>query len=190
MSLNKRFFSFLAVATVVAAFSTVSFAQEAKVEAPKADTTTKTQADGMRKIMRGAMLGRLGKRMHDLRGLALTDAQKEQLKAILEANKPDKAMFEELRTIRQSRKAGTDLTPEQKARLHAIHDQMRVKAQTVRDQIQNILTVEQKAEIEKRKTEMKGHMEKFRQKGEEFRKQRELKRAKPAPGTATEKKDS
>ena len=27
---------------------------------------------------------------------------------------------------------------------------------------------------------MKGHMEKFRQKGEEFRKQRELKRAKPA----------
>jgi Spy/CpxP family protein refolding chaperone len=189
MSLNKRFFSFLAVATVVAAFSTVSFAQEAKVEAPKADTTTRTRQDDMGKAMRGLMMGRIAKGMRDLRALALTDAQKEQLKAILLANKPDKAVFEELRTIHQSRKAGTDLTPEQKARLHAIHDQMRVKAQTVHDQIQNILSVEQKAEIEKRKTEMKGHMEKFRQKGEEFRKQRELKRAKPAPAT-TEKKDS
>jgi Spy/CpxP family protein refolding chaperone len=189
MSLNKRFFSFLAVATVAAAFSTVSFAQEAKVEAPKADTTTKTRPDGMGKGMHGGLFGRLGQRMHELRALALTDAQKQQLKAILEANKPDKAVFDELRTIHESRKAGTDLTAEQKARLHAIHDQMRVKAQTVRDQIQNILTAEQKAEIEKRKTEMKGHMEKFRQKGEEFRKQRELKRAKPAP-TTTEKKDS
>jgi len=189
MSLNKRFFSFLAVATVVAAFSAVSFAQEGKPEAPKADTTTKTQADGMSKIMRGAMLGRLGKRMHDLRALALTDAQKAQLKAIFEANKPDKAVFEELRAIHESRKAGADLTAEQKARIHAIHDQMRVKGQTVRDQIQNILTAEQKAEIEKRKTEMKGHMDKFRQKRDEFRKQRDLKRAKPA-ATTTEKKDS
>ena len=109
MSLNKRFFSFLAVATVAAAFSTVSFAQEAKVEALKADTTTKTRPDGMGKGMHGGLFGRLGQRMHELRALALTDAQKQQLKAILEANKPDKAVFDELRTIHESRKAGTDL---------------------------------------------------------------------------------
>lgn len=188
----KRIISIFALSILTAAFSAVSFGQEAKADAPKADNTQKMQhhgrrGDGFGKGMRHGRFGRHAGGFGGLRGITLTDAQKEQIRAIREANKPDQTVMQELRTIRQSRKAGTDLTADQKARVAAIRDQMRTRAQTMHDQIQNVLTAEQKAEIEKFRAERKQRMEQFRQKREELRKDRKLNRTKPGDGVTTTK---
>ncbi len=195
MALNKRFFSFLTVAAAFAAFSIIAPAQDTVPAKPdKADKAARKAGvrgglfgRGMHRGMRGAMRGGHFGRAGMFRGITLTDAQKEQIKQIREANQPDKALLDELRTIRQSRKAGTDLTADQKARINAIHDQLRTKAQSAHDQIQNVLTAEQKAQIEQRKTQMKQRMEQFRQKRDEMRKQRELNRPKTDTKTTTKK---
>jgi Spy/CpxP family protein refolding chaperone len=188
----KRIISLLALSILTAAFSAVSFGQETKPDAPKADTTRKMRHEGrggdrLGKGMRGGHFGRRGG-FGGLRGITLTDAQKEQIRAIRQANKPDTALMQELRTIRQSRKSGTDLTAEQKARVTAIRDQMRVKAQAMHDQIQNVLTAEQKAEIEKFRAERKQRMEQFRERRQEMRRNRDATRPKAADGTTTRPK--
>ncbi len=167
MSFKNRSISFLTAVFSVAAFASFATAQEVKPAAPAAP------ADKAEKVFRGEGRGKFGGEfggkhgrmagrhgmMRMMHGLDLTDAQKAQIKSIREANKPDMALMEEVRTIRESRKAGSDLTAEQKARLNAIHDQMRVKGQNVHDQIFAIMTAEQKAKIETRKAEMKARMQ-------------------------------
>ena len=96
-------------------------------------------------------------------GIALTDAQKAQIKSIREANKPDKANFDQLKAIREAHNNGTPITADQKAQLKVFRDQSQAKMKSVRDQIQNVLTADQKAQIETRRTEMKQHMEQFRE---------------------------
>lgn len=190
MSSKFKFFSILTLGAVVAVGSTAVFAQEDKATAPTTtESTEKAGKFGGRGGHGHRKFGRFGKRggfgrhgggMGFMHNLNLTDAQKAQIKAIREANKPDTALMEELRTIRESRKAGTDLTAEQKTRLHAIHDQMRVKRQQAHDQIQNVFTAEQKALIEQRKLEMKTRMEQFKQ-------NRELRRKQKVDTTTTDK---
>lgn len=170
MSFKYRSISFLTAVFSVAVFASFATAQEVKPAAPteKADKAERVfRGEGRGKFGRefGRKHGRMGGRhgmMRMFHGLDLTEAQKAQIKSIREANKPDRALMEEVRAIRESRKAGTDLTAEQKARLNAIHDQMRVKGQNVHDQIQAILTAEQKAKIETRKAEMKTRMQERR----------------------------
>lgn len=170
MSFKNRSISLLTAVFSVAAFASLATAQEVKPAAPaeKPDKAEKVfRGEGRGKFGKefGRMHGRMGKRhgmFRMIRGLELTEAQKAQIKTILEANKPDMALRDEIRAIRESRKTGTDLTAEQKARLNAIHDQMRVKGQNVHDQILAILTAEQKAKMETRKAEMKQRMEEFR----------------------------
>jgi Spy/CpxP family protein refolding chaperone len=99
--------------------------------------------------------------LHDIN---LTDAQKEQIHKIMQANKPDDATMNELRAIHEARMAGTEITPEQKERLEALREQGREKAKSVHEQIMGLLTAEQKAQIESRKQEMKQRFEEHRQK--------------------------
>lgn len=182
MSSKFKFFSVLTLAAIVAVGSTAVFAQEDKTTPPPAvDKADKAGKFGKRGRMGRHGFGKFGRfggfgrhrgGMGFMESLNLTDAQKAQLKSIREANKPDAALMEELRAIRESRKAGQDITAEQRARLHAIHDQMRVKRQQVHDQIQNVFTAEQKALIEQRKLEMKTRMEQFKQNRELRRKQK------------------
>lgn len=178
----NRYFSILALAIAVIAFSTVSFAQDTKTDTTKTDKTEKVEQRGANvgpecrkfgrfgRMARMGRMGRMGAMHRDGLGINLTDDQKARIKALREANKPDKATLDELRAIHESRKAGTDLTAEQKARINTIRDQMRTKAQSARDQIQGILTTEQKAQIEKLRNEMKERREQMRQKFEENRK--------------------
>ncbi|HVF46927.1 MAG TPA: Spy/CpxP family protein refolding chaperone [Pyrinomonadaceae bacterium] len=158
MSLKSRFFSILTVAIAAVAFATAAMAQ---------DTTTPTTKDGVKKRDKGGMNrggrheGMRGRKFGQrgggfgLRGITLTDAQKDQIKAIRQANKPDASVVAELKAIRDARKAGTAITPEQKARMKAVREQMRTKSEGVRQQILNVLTAEQKTQIEQRKQEMK-----------------------------------
>lgn len=116
-----------------------------------------------------------------LRGIELTDAQKEQFKAIREANKPSAELREEMKTIMMAKRDGT-ITDAQKARMESFRADRKLKAEAMKAQIDAILTLEQKEQIEKRKVEMK-------QRREEFRKQRELRRQQKATEVTTTKEN-
>jgi len=88
------------------------------------------------------------------RDLNLTDAQKAQIKTILDSNKPDQAELDQMKAVRESRKNGTELTAEQKEQLKASRDAQRAKMQAVHEQIMNVLTPEQKTQLEAKRKEM------------------------------------
>ncbi|MEO6654919.1 MAG: Spy/CpxP family protein refolding chaperone, partial [Pyrinomonadaceae bacterium] len=118
MSLKNKFFSILTVAISVAAFSVFSFGQDSK---PTTTTTDKVERHakgegrefGKRRHDRDGMDGKHGGGMRHrgmmgmMRGINLTDAQKEQIKAIRLANKPDRSNFEAMRTIMSAKRDGS-----------------------------------------------------------------------------------
>ena len=179
MSFRKRTLPVLALAVGLAG---AAFAQDSKTTTP--DATKKAERHdraGRDHAMRGLGKGMMGRRggfgrldgmKGGFAGITLTDAQKAQIKQIREANQPDKALMDEVRTIMQARRNGGTVTDAQKARIKEIRDQQQAKAKSVREQIQNVLTADQKAQIEKRHTEMKQRREEFQKKREEFRKNR------------------
>ena len=162
MSLKFKFMSIFASIVVLGSAAVVASAQD-PVE-PKKDKAVKAEkADKQFGKMRG-----FGRRGHGkmrgaigFRGIELTEAQKEQMKQIREANRPDPSVMEELKSFREARRAG-NLTEDQKTRIKAIHDQMRAKSESVRQQVLNVLTPEQKQQIETRREEMRKRMEERR----------------------------
>lgn len=164
MSLKNKFFSFLTVALGVVMFSTFTMAQDTAGSPDKTEKHSKGERGvgrgGFdRKGIEGRRGGRgmregFGRGFHGTHGINLTDAQKEQIKAIREANKPDQAAREEIRSLMQAKRAGT-LTAEQTARAKSLMEQRKNNAKSVHDQIQNVMTAEQKAQIEQKKLEMK-----------------------------------
>ena len=119
-----------------------------------------------------------------LRGIDLTDAQKEQIRQIHEANKPSEALMTEMRTLHEAKRNGT-ITADQEARLKALAKEGRQKGESVHEQVLNVLTTEQKAQLEQRKQEMKQRMEQRRQQMEERRQQRDLNRTKDTTSKTT-----
>jgi Spy/CpxP family protein refolding chaperone len=184
MSLKSKLSSVLTLAFAVIAFTTFVSAQD----------TTKPQDDNARKAERGFRHGgergdRGGRGMHGghrggmfgLRGIELTAAQKEQLRSIHEANKPDEATMAELKAMHQSRKAGTELTDSQKERLKAIHDQMRSNRESMKAQVLGILTPEQKQQLETQKLERDKRRDEMRQRRQEMRQKRDAAKAADKP---------
>ena len=178
MSLKSKLSSVFTLAFAVVSFTVFASAQE----------TPKTQDESGRKAERGFRHGgergmRGGRHggfrgMHGLRGIQLTDAQKEQLRTNHEANKPDEATMAELKAIREVRKSGAELTDAQKERLKAIHGQMRAKRESMKAQVLGILTVEQRQQLETQKAEREKRREEMRQRRQEMRQKRDA--AKPA----------
>lgn len=153
MAIKSKTLSFFSTILGVAVLSTAAFAQETTpvpTKEKKADKAFKHGKMGRKFGGRHAKRGGFG-----LRGIELTDAQKAQIKSIHEANKPDQATMTELKAIRDARKAGTELTADQKARVQAFREQAHSKAKSVHEQILAILTPEQRAKLDARRTEMK-----------------------------------
>jgi len=167
MSLKSKLSSAITLVFAVAAFAIVGSAQDA----------TKTQEDGaqkqeMRQHRRGMRDGKGGRHggmrgMRVLHGLNLTDAQKEQIRLIHEANKPDESLKAELQAFRAARKAGGEITEAQREKMKDLRQQMRAKHDSVRAQILAILTPEQRTQLEARKAEMEKRREEFREKRQE-----------------------
>ena len=159
MSLKNRFFSIVAVAIGIVGFSTFSLAQDSKATTPAPEKTERHHRGGWDhdKGGRGGM-GHGGMMMHMLHDLDLTDAQKTQIHSIMEANKPDQAIMEEMRTLGKAKHDGT-ITAEQQERLTALRTQTRDRFQAVHQQILAVLTPDQLAKLEQRKQEMKQRME-------------------------------
>src|SRR5215218_6614823 len=99
MSLSSKL---ITGAVAVSAFAFAASAQDTKV-APKADgqrAPREMRHDGMR----GERHDRRGPGGFELRGINLTDAQKEQIRQIHEANKPGQALQDEMRTLHEAKR--------------------------------------------------------------------------------------
>ena len=181
MSLKRKIISAIISAFAVVAFTSFVSAQDA--DKTQQDSTQKQERrerrDGMKRgFGRGHRGG--GKFMRGFEQLNLTDAQKEQIRGILEANKPDAKNFEEIRPLMEAKRNGT-ITAEQQEKLKAFREQAKQKHDLVKGQIHAVLTTEQKAQLEKIKEEWK-------QKREERKQMRQERKNKEIP--QTEKKDN
>ena len=158
MSLRNRLFSVLTVMIAVAAFATFNMAQDGRSTTPapdKAERHNRGEGRGMHEGHGGGM-GYGDGMMRMIHELNLTDAQKTQVHAIMDANKPDKATMEEFETLGKAKHDGT-ITAAQQERLNVLRTQAQEKRQSVHQQIMAILTPEQKAQLEQKKQEMKQH---------------------------------
>lgn len=175
MSLRSKILTFTAAAFIAGTFAVTGSAQTE-------GEGNKTVKRSERKADKGARSGAFGKGFRGgarhrrggfhLRGIELTDAQKVQINAIREANKPDEGLRQEMMSIMQARRAGT-LTEAQKERAQAIRDIQKVRAEGIKAQIEAILTPEQKQTLETRRHEMQKRMEERRQRMTERRLQRQ-----------------
>ena len=172
MAIRSKIFSSLTMVFAIGAFSVFATAQESttapadgtKVE--KGDRKFGQRGGKMRRGMEGRRGGR-GMGMGFLRGLELTDDQKARIKAIHEANKPNPADFEALKSIREARRNGGTITEEQRAQMKELRQARKAKMDQVHQQILAVLTPEQKTQLEARKAEMQKRREEFRQKRQE-----------------------
>lgn len=168
MSLKNKILTAAALTVAVGAFSTFAAAQTNNGAAPDDNTQKQEQSerrgfgrrgDGMRGGHHGG--GKFG--MRGLRGINLTDAQKEQVRNIMETNRTaNQAVFEEFRTLRQAMRGGT-LDATQQARLETLKEQMKQNAEATRTQVLAILTQEQRTQLEQQKEEMRKRHEERRQ---------------------------
>ncbi len=114
---------------------------------------------GKRRQMRGQRLGRGG-----LRGLDLTDQQREQARAIMRASfEGNKAQIEELKQLRQKGREG--LSEADKARAKELHTQLRESRLNARNQMSSLLTAEQKTKLEERQKNRRERRERFGRRG-------------------------
>jgi len=122
----------------------------------------------IQKQKRGDGLGRRGKERHmrgqkhggGLRGLDLTDQQKEQARAIRRANfESNKAQIAELKQLRQKGREG--LSDADKARAKELHNQLRESRLSARNQMSSLLTAEQKTKLEERMKNRRERRERF-----------------------------
>lgn len=167
MAIKTKLFSGLTMAIAVAAFSLGAIAQdpvETKTEGKQhKERWGGKRGDGQGKDFRKGKGKRGGKGHHfGLRGIELTDVQKEQIKSIREANKPDPAIREEMKTIMSARRNGT-ITEDQKVRVQSLMAQQREKGELVRLQIEALLTPEQKQQLEAQKAERQQRMQERRE---------------------------
>src|SRR5215204_2427724 len=160
MSLKSKFSSVVTFAFAVAAFATFTIAQDApKTQDDNGLRKEGRQHRGERGTRGGRNGGMRGGEMFGLRGIELTDAQKEQIRQIHEANKPSEAVAAELKSIREARKNGTEITEAQRDRLKAFREEMKSKQESVHSQILAVLTAEQRQQLETRKAEMEKRRE-------------------------------
>jgi Spy/CpxP family protein refolding chaperone len=173
MAIRSKIFSSLTLVFAIGAFSVFATAQESTTtpqDGVKAEKGDRKFGKRGGKFGRGGMhgdRGGSGMRMGFLRGIELTDAQKAQIKAIHEANKPNPADFEAMKSIREARKGGGTITAEQKAEMKELRQARKAKREQVHQQILAVLTPEQKTQLEARKAEMQKRREEFRQKRQE-----------------------
>jgi Spy/CpxP family protein refolding chaperone len=174
MAIRSKLFSFFTLLFAVTAFTVFATAQET-TPAPKDDAAKAEKREHRGFGKRGDKMGRHGGHgMRGFHGIELTDAQKEQFRAIHAANKPSPETIEQMRTLREAKRNGT-LTADQEAQLKQFRQDQRAKGEAIKAQIDNILTPEQKAQVEARKQEMRQKMQEHRQR----RQQQKTEPAKP-----------
>ena len=113
------------------------------------------------KGMRG---GRGGFGMHGLKNLDLTDAQREQIRGIMETAKTaNEPLREEMRSLMEKRRGGSELSDSDRTRLKDLRIQMRQFAEQTHNTILGLLTADQRQKLEVMKQEKQKRREEYRQ---------------------------
>lgn len=128
--------------------------------APQSDAPSAEQQQRRmgRRGFRGDRMGRRGggHRLHGLRQLNLSDAQRQQIHTIRENTfERTRAQREELHQIFQQRRQGGTLTPEQEARARQLHDELQATRERVNTEILGVLTPEQRTQLEQQREQHK-----------------------------------
>jgi periplasmic protein CpxP/Spy len=165
MILRKRLPGVLGL---VLAFGVVAFAQDGQPQPPAQDGLRRGGIErGERQRQR--MLRRQGRERKGMgrhRGmerlaqeLKLTDEQRQQRRAIIQRRLQGlKGQREELFQLREKRIAGT-FSEQDAARAKAIHEEIHNAMKGAHEEMQGVLTAEQKARLEQLKVERKQRME-------------------------------
>lgn len=184
MSFKRNLSSIMAAAAGAVIFAGAAMAQETTTATPNATEKVERhhrgdhREKGDRKGGHGEFGGRHGRFGKGgmgggmFRDLNLTDAQKEQLKQIREANKGNKADFDAIRPLMEAKRNGT-ITADQEAQLKAFREQRHAKAKQVHEQMLAVLTAEQKAQLDQKRIEMKAKREQFKQERQNRRQQKQ-----------------
>ncbi|CAN5451930.1 hypothetical protein BH10ACI1_BH10ACI1_09780 [soil metagenome] len=163
MSLKRKIISAIISTFAVVTFTTFVSAQDSNTNTQQQDSTNQQRRERRERNGFGKRNGFGRERggggmMRGLGRLNLTDAQKQQIRVIMEANRPDPNSFEEVRGLMDAKRNGT-LTAEQEQKLEAFRAEHKQKREQVETQILGILTVEQRAELDKMKAKMKQRRE-------------------------------
>lgn len=128
---------------------------------------------GRHKGLKG--MGRRGPGMGHFRDLNLSEAQREQSRAIMQRRLENtKVQREELFRLREKRIAGT-FSAEDGARAKALHEEIRASMEGARTEMAGVLTAEQKARLEELKAERKAkHEQRKKERGERLKERQEL----------------
>ena len=185
--------SLLGVVGIILAFGMLAFAQEPQPQNPPVpDGTGRGERMELRRERLHERMGRReGREMRGHKGgregfgrrgpgmgsfgreLNLSDAQKEQSRAIMQRRlETTKVQREELFKMREKRIAGT-FTAEDETRAKALHEQIRASMEGARTEMESVLTAEQKAKLELLKAERKAKHEQRKQLRQERKKARQ-----------------
>lgn len=175
MSLKQKFVSAITLAFAMIALTVFVSAQD-KTTTPSTDSTERQN----KQERRGRGFGRgeggrhhghrgPGKMLRGLHQLDLSDAQKEQVRTIMESKRAGfQQNREQLRELGRAKHEGT-ITAEQQARFDELRAQMKQNAEAVHAQVLGILTAEQRTKLEQLKAEMDKRREERRLNGPRHR---------------------
>lgn len=181
MSLKQKFISAVTFVFAIFALTTFAAAQDNGVNSQNSsDKREKREHRKFGENRRGGfekeMRGEHGEKMmtRGLEKLNLTDAQKAQVRQIVESSRAaSQSAFEQLRALRMKKRDGS-ITAEEQTRLDALKTQLKASAEQTQNSILAILTAEQRAQLEQIKAERK-------QKMRERREMRENRQSESAP---------
>lgn len=164
MSFVKKIASGFTLALAVGAFTTFVSAQDSNSTEQPTDKPMKERrwkGDGFGK-RGGGMRGGMG--MRGLKNLDLTDAQKEQIRGIMEsARTANEPLHTELKALKEKRRGGAELSETDIARLKEIKTQMKQSREQTENTVLGILTAEQRQKLEQQKLERQQRRQEFRQ---------------------------
>jgi protein CpxP len=120
----------------------------------------------------GMHRGGFGPMLRGLRQLDLTDAQKNQIKTLMETHRTtNQPLMEEMKTLMMKKRDGT-ITDADKARMEEMHTGMKASGDQLRATVLGLLTPEQNQKLEQMKAEREERMEMRKQRMLERKQQR------------------
>jgi Spy/CpxP family protein refolding chaperone len=145
--MKHKFFSLSTALVALVAFGSMSYAQD------NSQDNTQNKSKVERREKRGFGEG------HKMRGaerLNLSEAQRQQLRALAESSKSStEAQRQELRQIMSQRRDGAALSAEQETRAKQLHEQLKAVREKQHADFLAILTPEQRTQIESFRSEGK-----------------------------------
>jgi Spy/CpxP family protein refolding chaperone len=172
MSFKRKLISAVTSALAVAAFGTFVSAQDTNTNkednsAQKQEMRGERGRGGKRgfggKGMRGGKHGGDRKLTRSLERLNLSDAQKEQVRALAETFKAQtQTEREELRALGMKKRDGI-ITADEQARFKEVRKQLKASGEQMRNSVLAVLTAEQRAQLDQIKEERKQRMMERRQ---------------------------